>query len=390
MRITYRTALSGCIRDDGTGGASAVYLWAARLGIPARALEVPVWEAPGVLAEPTGNCIVTMGDDSWSPLDEELGPEDWQNVTGWLARGNALLIVTNAPATLPKTLREDLALANLQESIVKRATFLGSGSVDSRGETSTAPVAGGGALTVDREGPRWSVKQETPQGGTAAGKATKPTPDHGDDFVRWQLATDERGGVLFRIPVGKGAVYVLLDEIAWTNAGLDSGDNARVLAAILDREVKGGVLVFDEYRHGHGRIESFVTYFANLPGAPAFSWMAVICAVIYVYSRNVRPRPVEAYVERERRTAQEHIDAVAQLYERARAAPLVVEAVARRGRQIARSAGKPPLPDESALFDRADRYTSTAERPAFPATAIGLVRELIQLRKRIYGTRTIS
>ncbi len=90
----------------------------------------------------------------------------------------------------------------------------------------------------------------------------------------------------------------------------------------------------------------------------------------------------KSYVERERRTAQEYIDAVAQLYERARAAPLVVEAVARRLRQLARSAAE----------RRARRRSAPAREPTtMPRARSGRPRrlrpfnwcnELIQLRKR--------
>ena len=194
---------------------------------------------------------------------------------------------------------------------------------------------------------------------------------------------------MFRIPVGQGAVYILLDDFAWTNAGLDHGDNARVLAEILGREIRGGVLAIDEYRHGHGRTESFLTYLMNLPGSSAFLELAVIWVLLSYYGRSVRLKPVEVYVERERRTAQEYIDAVAQLYERARAAPLVVEAVARRLRQLARTSAAHPAAVE-ALLQSAEDYTKTKERPASPLAAIDLVRKLIQLRKRIYGTRTVS
>jgi hypothetical protein len=163
-----------------------------------------------------------------------------------------------------------------------------------------------------------------------------------------------------------------------------------VLAELLGREIRGGAFVLDEHRHGHGRVESFLTYFSNMPGSTAVMWLGGIWALLYFYGRNVRKKPVEAYVERQRRTAQEYIDAVAQLYERARAAPLVVEAVARRLRQVARSSAERPASVDSALLRRADVYTQSAERPASPTAAIHLVRELIQLRKRIYGTRTIS
>jgi hypothetical protein len=389
LRVSYRTPLTGCAHDDGTGGASGVFRWADRLGIPVRTMEVPVWEAPEILAEPTGNCIVTMGDGAWSPMEEEMGPENWLSASGWVARGNALIIITTAPEKLPKTLREDLKLSALQETVAKRGAFLGRGSVENRPDTCQASLTHGGSLTVEREGPRWSVPAPEQVGAATPTKGAAP-PVRDDGAARWQLAADATGGVLFRFPVGHGAVYVLLDEFAWTNAGFDQGDNARELAGILSREIHGGAFVFDEYRHGHGRVESFVTYFANLPGATAFSWIALIWALLYAYGRNVRLKPVEAYVERERRTAQEYIDAVAQLYERARAAPLVVEAVARRVRQVARSAAERPASVDAALLQRADDYTKTALRPAYPKDAIHLVRELIQLRKRIYGTRTIS
>jgi hypothetical protein len=203
------------------------------------------------------------------------------------------------------------------------------------------------------------------------------------------MAGDARGGVLFRVPVGEGAVYFLLDAFAWTNAGLDQGENARVLAGILGREVRGGVLAFDEYRHGHGPAESFLTYLLDLPGASAFLLLATLWAILYFYGRNVRLAPAEVFVERERRTAQESIDAVAQLYERARAAPLVVEAVVRRLRQVARtSAGEDPAVD--AMVRRALAYLEKHERPASPAAAMDLVKALIQLRKRLYGHRTVS
>ena len=162
-----------------------------------------------------------------------------------------------------------------------------------------------------------------------------------------------------------------------------------MLAELLGREIRGGVLALDEYRHGHGRTESFLTYLLNLPGSSALMWLAAIWALLYFYGRNVRLKPVEAYVERERRTAQEYIDAVAQLYERARAAPLVVEAVARRLRQLSRSSAEHP-PSVEVLLRSAEDYTKAEERPASPTAAIHLVNELIQLRKRIYGTRTVS
>jgi hypothetical protein len=384
LSVSYRTPLTGCARDHGTGGASGVYRWADRIGIPVRLLEEPIWEASQSLLEPAGNCVLMMGNGPWSPTGEEMDGLNWVSTGDWLSRGNTLIVVTTEPDSLPKSLREGLNLPAPHESI----PVLFQQSVDNRPETGRAPVEGGGSLTVETKGPRWSApstKETAPaKPGTSPAKSAPAV-----DPTRWQLAGDDRGGVLFRMPVGKGAVYVLLDEYAWTNTGLDQGDNARVLAGILGREIRGGMLAIDEYRHGHGRTESFLTYLLNLPGSSAIMWLAAIWGLLYFYGRNVRLRPVEIHVERERRTAQESINAVAQLYERARAAPLVVEAVARRLRQLSRSSAEPPAAVEALLRD-AETYVESPERPAAPTAAMHLVNELIQLRKRIYGTRTVS
>jgi hypothetical protein len=388
LGVSYRTRLSGCVHDDGTGGASGLFRWADRIGIPVRLLEVPIWDAGESLGEPVGNCVLTMGNDAWSPTGEALESANWQATRDWLSRGNTLIVVTTAPRKLPAPLRRDLIPSTLVETGAELASYFGGESVDSRPETTSAPVTSGGRLEVKSKGPRWNVvSRATPNPGPS--RAGPRSRGQATDPAGWQLAGDDRGGVLFRSPVAQGAVYILLDEFAWTNAGLDHGDNARVLAELLRREIRGGVLALDEYRHGHGRMESFLTYLLNLPGSSAFLQCAAVWAMLFFYGRNVRQRPALAYMELERRTADEYIDAVAQLYERARAAPLVVESVARRLRQVSRSSAE-PSPAVEALLIGAENYTKTKERPAAPTAASDLVRKMIQLRKRMYGTRTVS
>ncbi len=388
LRVSYRTQLSGCAQESGTGGGAGVFRWAERLGIPVRLLDAPIWEASQSLSSTAGNCILTMGDQAWSPTGEDLDKANWTVLREWVARGNTLIIVTGQPQALPAELRKDIVPPAINE-ITEATSFWGPPAVASEIKTAQAPVTTGGALTVDVKGPRWQVPPPIPGtgAGPAAAKGAKPTKEN--EAARWQLAADPRGGVLFRVPVRRGAVYVLLDDFAWTNVGLDQGENARVLSGVLDRELRGGVLAMDEYRHGHGRAESFLVYLLNLPGASALFWLGVVWALLYYYGRNVRLKPVEPYVEQERRTAQEYIDAVAQLYERARAAPLVVEAVARRLRQLSRSSADCPAAVE-ALLETAGNYVKKEDRPASPAAAIGLVKQLIQLRKTIYGTRAAS
>jgi hypothetical protein len=395
LRVSYRTPLSGCAYDNGTGGASGLYRWCERLGMPAQRLESPLREAPGALAAATGNVVITMGDGPWSPSEAEAVPADWRAVRDWLARGNALIIATEAPGSLPAALREDYVSGKLEEigRVLPEATlperFRVAESVESHPETTEASATGGGSLIVERDGPRW--KPSRPGNPAPGAPAMAPgTGPRGDEAVPagWQLAGDDRGGVLFRLPVGQGACYVLLDAFAWTNAGLDAGDNAGLLAGILGREVRGGAVAFDEYRHGHGRAESFLTYLLSLPGASAFLRLALAWALLYYYARNVRLGPAERLEEPERRTAREYIDAVAQLNERARAAPLAVAAVAGRLRQLARSSVQDDVAVAS-LLREADAFVKAGHRPAAPREAIRLVRDMVQLRKQRYGSRSI-
>jgi hypothetical protein len=385
LRVSYRTPLSGCAHDSGTGGGSGVFRWADKIGIPVRLLDAPLWEAPHALARPEGNCILTMGDGPWSPTGGTLDPASWVMTREWVAHGNTLILVTAEPAALPPEMRKDLLPSTINETAQSRS-LTERPSVDNRLEARRAHVISGGALSVDVNGPRWNVSSS---GAAAAAATTGSKTASATDAAAWQLAADGRGGVLFRIPVRRGAVYVLLDDFAWTNAGFDQADNAKVLAEILGRELRGGVLALDEYRHGHGRAESFLVYLSNLPGLSALLWLGLIWAILYYYGRNVRLKPVEAYLDHERRTAQEYIDAVAHLYERARAAPLVVEAVARRLRQLSLTKAECP-PSVEALLQAAGDYVKQEERPAFPTAAIALVKQLIQLRKKIYGTRAAS
>jgi hypothetical protein len=393
LGVSYRTPLSGCAYDAGTGGASGLHRWCGRVDIPTTLLEVPLAEATRTLSAPTGNVLLTMGDGPWSPSGVDLPSDDLRAIRAWLERGNALIVVTRKLESIPVELRDEHPARAIKtdktdhpgESAV--ASLLPAESVESRPETIVVPVSGGGSLTVEDRGARW--KPSAPGAGTAPLTSAPGSSAPETEAARWQLAGDPQGGVLFRVPVGRGACYVLLDAYAWTNAGLDAGENARALAGILGREIRGGTLAIDEYRHGHGRAESFLTYLLELPGAPAFLRLALAWALLYCYARNVRLRPVERHAGQERRTAQEYIDAVAQLHERARAAPLAVEAVAGRLRQLSRSSIEPEAPI-AVLLGEADAYVKAGDRPASPRDAIGLVARLVQLRKRFYGTRSVS
>ena len=106
--IRYDSPLRACVFDSGTGGGLGLVLWARQLGIPARGLEDPLWEAVERAEFRQGNCFLTAGDGSFSPWGDELTGEEWDPIKRWIARGNALVIMTTNPSALPKSVIQDV------------------------------------------------------------------------------------------------------------------------------------------------------------------------------------------------------------------------------------------------------------------------------------------
>jgi hypothetical protein len=371
--ISYHSPLRCCVFDPGTGGGLGLVLWARQLGIPARGLEDPLWEAVERAEFGQGNCFLTAGDGSFSPWGEELTGEEWLPIKRWIARGNALIVLTTKPSALPKSVIDDVlgstpevypgasGPSKSKSAAVDEIPFFES-SVPENPPVTTVALTGGQSLTVRADGPRWPEKLD-----------------------RGETAADSRGVVWFRKEIGKGAIYILLDDFAWTNTGFDHPGNAEALAAVLAREVQGGVFGFDEYRHGHGRVESFSTFLLRLPGAGNFCLIAAVLVGIYFFGRNVRFGPPEPFVVAERRTAREYVEAAAFLNQRARAAPLAVESIVRRIRAVSLRRGH-LNPDIQELLREAERFIASGARPANPSAVCALARKLIALRKKLYGT----
>ena len=106
--ISYHSPLRACVFDPGTGGGLGLVLWARHLGIPARGLEDPLWEAVDRAEFRQGNCFLTAGNGSFSPWGEELTQEAWIPIQHWIARGNALILMTTDPSALPKSVIDDV------------------------------------------------------------------------------------------------------------------------------------------------------------------------------------------------------------------------------------------------------------------------------------------
>lgn len=360
LGVQASSPLSCIVEDTRTGGGAAVEAWAKKLGFTTQPLRDPLWEAAKSLPR-TGNCVITAGSGKWNPFNEENAKEEWNDIERWVAQGNTLIVMTTKWKDSPDGLKALITRAGKGCNV---APSLEADKLElfRRSEPEVIPTWWGGKLQI-----------------IAKGEHLIQAP------AEMILAGSEQSSVLARFPLGQGRVYLLLDGTAWTNEGLDKEDNAAALARILkERLAPGGVLGFDEYRHGRGRIESFVTFFLSLPAAVPFSGLLAVLGLLWVWGRAARLGPPDEWKETERRTAFEYVQSVASIYERARAAPLALESVMNRVTYILNRRGLISRSEQEVL-NRAQDLVTEAARPPNPQQEIKLVKELIQLRGKQHG-----
>lgn len=368
LAIQSTSPLSCIVEDTRTGGGAGVERWAARLGYRTTPLRAPLWEVATELNS-TGNCVITAGTGSWNPWssgDPNTEALEWPDIDRWIAKGNTLIAMTDDSDSIPHPLLKhfwpltDKSGTPPRPAAGKRERF----SI-SKTRFENVPTIWGGTMRVVLDGPRYLQLPE-----------------------EMHVAGHPESSVVVRRALGNGMVILLLDRTAWTNEGFDQADNAATLARLLREHLPpGGVLAFDEYRHGRGRVESFVTLLLSLPGARPFSWMAAALAVFWAWGCHRRLGPPDEFREVERRTAREYIESVAAMYRRARAAPLAVEAVRKRVLYLLKKKGIAVVED-SALLESAREQAERQGRPAVPREEIELVGAMVRLRKERYGTRT--
>jgi hypothetical protein len=354
--LPYGTPFTGSIRDTGTGGGAALARWLPRVGFHFVTLSDAWPKALDRIEPKTGNCLLSLGDD-WN-RSEALAEADWSGLRRWIELGNSFVVATSAPSYLPKAFFEQLL--GIDRGALKEVGPVG---LEQERESVEIPHAAA-KLTVHARVTHWKGVPAT-----------------------WEVAGDEKGSVYLRITVGKGAVVILLDDLAFSNDGLDAGENPNAIRSILEREVRAGVLALDEARHHSGRAGSYLTALASLPGARFTLWYGALLLAFFVLAANVRLGPPLPFQLPERRSAREYVEAMAGIYERARGAPLMVEAVAARTAQLARRRGLGEQPAIAAGCARAARYAGGGEREKVPTEAMEIIAELLSARREALGAQ---
>jgi len=141
-------------------------------------------------------------------------------------------------------------------------------------------------------------------------------------------ARDAFGNLILVEEQENGRVITVSDPSLFSNLYLRSGDHARLALDILLTHLGKGQLLFDEYHHGHGRINSVAAYvFQSGAFVPLLQVMFLVLLLWAVAGRRFGPaRPLRREMER---SSMEYVRAVAQLFQRVKARRLALESVLR-------------------------------------------------------------
>jgi hypothetical protein len=243
---------------------------------------------------------------------------------------------------------------------------------------------------------------------------TGPQPDDTAHVVRLTSVRAARGdttGAPFSaplavgVPVGRGRVLVVADPQIYANdvlrvcrwgVGLAAVRTLEWLAA-ADSGSTRRTLVFDEYHHGYGRHASVmrtvgVWLVQSTPGRTT-TQLAVAALVLLA---AVAPRAVPPLPQRrvQRRSPLEHVDALADAYERVRASRTTVRLLVQGlRRRHAPTITTRHIPDEQYLSAIAEQHPEVAadalrvrdalSTPVSPATLIEIARSVAQIEQHL-------
>ncbi len=146
------------------------------------------------------------------------------------------------------------------------------------------------------------------------------------------LFADQTGDVVAIKRLGEGRLIAVADPGLFSNARLEVEGHARLALNIVRDHVKGGVVLVDEFHHGHGHDDGFFRYLKGT-AAPWILAQAALAFLAFLLARGTRfGAPVPAG-EDARASSLEYVGALGDLYHRAGARRLAVAALARSFRR---------------------------------------------------------
>ena len=185
------------------------------------------------------------------------------------------------------------------------------------------------------------------------------------------LFADEGGDLLASKRSGRGTVIALADPGLFSNGRLETAGHARLaLNLVLAHAGKGMVLV-DEFHHGHGDQDAFYRY---LKGT-AVPWMlaqGALAFLAFLVARGTRFGAPVPPAQSARASSLEYAAALGDLYRRAGARRIAAEALAGSLRRtLAEAVGARAGEDLARLAARAARRLGVKEEPVKACLAPG-------------------
>jgi len=269
-----RRQSAGSTFEAGTDGARALYEYLDRAGLHPSRVET------ADLVTPPGAALVI--------LDAELEPGEVEDLLGRVRAGLSLFVASRNP---------DSELWD---------------ALDLEISTSGAP---------GRVGTAWPAADVQDVSRVEVETAARAVLGENDDETGtmtgagWvELLADDTGAAAVSRRLGAGEIVVLLDPTVVSNAGLPKGHNLRFADASLRRlSGDGGLLVFDEFHHGHG-FERTVTGWLGRAGLLPAAWLTMAIIAIDALRRNrSRLGPPRPPPEPERRAVREFVGSYAGL-----------------------------------------------------------------------------
>ena len=306
-------------------GTKGLYLWLQELGLPVRR-----WERPLINLPAQATVLLVLGPRV--PFEEQ----ELKTLEEWIRGGGVLLLADDTVG----------------------------GPVP--GVWAGAPVLRFG-LQPRTGGKPGTLRPAFPSPYAAAVETIQPT-----GWVRFQrqhpegwapLFADRIGDVLAIKRLGRGTIVALTDPGIFSNARLEVAGHARLALNITKDHVGSGVVLVDEFHHGHGRESPFFRY---LKGT-AVPWMLVQAALAFlafVVARGTRFGPPVPVGERARASSLEYVSALGDLYRRVGARRLAEDTLAKSLRRtLTEVVGARPREEPAKLAARAARrFGVRAER----------------------------
>lgn len=292
-------------------GWKALYLTLQQSGF-----KVSRWERPLSDFEAPGTILVVAG-----PLEPVTGKEATA-VYRWVEEGGTLVVFSGATAGL-----------------FDADGFLGEEALLEKFHVSTDTLAQYSREGVGLKAERIRVETKGSAPPEFALEAPKPARLFVPGSAARLLAGPDGSTVGTRIAAGKGAAYVFSSYDFLSNGWIDRADNFAYFYRLFSG--LGFTVAFDEFHHGHRAADLRA---GQKRVTPFWGLQVLLFATLYFYAEGRRFGRIRFLPERERyRSPLEHVDAVANLYQKSNVNLEVLEDYYRYYREILyRRLGIPP------------------------------------------------